>query len=267
MQIPHPLLPNSIVAKKKKGTNNFKPYWEINGFASTDRGLYHLDNDAENNNGTNTQDESKKIDKREKHEPSFSTALMTTRQFSRQFGLKTGIIYSNTAIVIAPHEMYATQQPNGSIAYKFIASSGYSFVKPAFGPAPTVGDSIKSATAQHNLQSTSLPLMLLYKLNIKKFSIMPAAGVSANFITRATIQTEVTEASNRETVNIDGLNGMRNFYMGFIADIDLQYRFNKKWSANLLPAFKYAITPITKNNVVKTFPYSFGIGAGFSYKF
>ena len=97
--------------------------------------------------------------------------------------------------------------------------------------------------------------------------MIPAVGLSANFITSANVKTEVTDALNKESVSINGLDGMRSFYTGLIADVSLQYNYNSKWSFSLLPGFKYALTPITKGNVVKTFPYSFNIGAGITYKF
>ncbi len=256
----------ALVSNRKKNTSSFKPYWSVTAFASNDWSQYKLDNDVQDNNGNN-QDEREEINNREKHEPSFSTGVFATRQFSKKWGVKTGLIYSSTAIGIHPQEIYADKAPDGSVAYKYITSSGYGFVKPGFGLPPAVGDSLQSTEAQHNLQSVSVPLMLTYKYDKKKISIMPSAGISANYITKATVQTEVEDALNRETVSIKGLNGMKNFYFGLVADVNLQYNANDKWSVNLLPSFKYAISPITKSNVVKTYPYSFGIGAGISYKF
>ena len=109
--------------------------------------------------------------------------------------------------------------------------------------------------------------MLSYRYDWKKLSIIPAAGISASYITKAKVQTEVKDALNRETVSINGLNGMKNFYWGLAAEISIQYNINDKWSLNLSPTFRYAISPITKSNVVKTYPYNFGIGAGITYKF
>lgn len=256
----------TLVSNNKSPTSVFKPYWSVTAFASNDWSQYKLDNDVQDNNG-NSQDEREEINNREKHEPSFSTGVFATRHFSKKWGIKTGLIYSNTAITIHPQELYASKVPDGSVAYKYITSSGYGFVKPGFGLPPAIGDSLQSTEAQHKLQSVSVPLMLTYRYDKKKVSIMPSAGISANYITKATVQTEVEDALNKETVSINGLNGMKNYYLGLVADVNLQYNANDKWSINLLPSFKYAISPITRSNVVKTYPYSFGIGAGVSYKF
>lgn len=253
-------------SKKKRPSSSFKPFWSVTAFASNDWGQYKLDNDVHDNTG-NQQDEKEEINHREKHEGSYSAGVFATRQFTKHIAVKTGLIYSNTAIGISPQEMYAAQKTDGSIAYKYITSSGYGFVKPGFGLPPAVGDSIQSTEAQHNLQVISVPLMVSYRFEKNKFSISPAVGLSANFITSANVKTEVTDALNKEAVTINGLDGMKSFYTGLIADVSLQYNYNSKWSFSLLPGFKYALTPITKGNVVKTFPYSFNLGAGITYKF
>jgi hypothetical protein len=251
---------------KMKPLNYFKPFWSVTAFASNDWGQYQLYNDVQDNNGNN-QDEKEEINKREKHESSFSTGLIATRMFTEKWGIKTGLIYSNSNILINPEQMYASQQPNGNIAYKYITSSGYGYVKPGFGLAPVIGDSMQSTKAQHNLQTLSVPIMITYRFGKNKFSLMPSGGIMANFITNATVQTEVVDPLNREAITINGLYGMRHFYVGLMTDINLQYNYNKKWSFNFLPAFKYALTSITKSTVVKTHPYSFGMGAGITYKF
>ena len=227
--------------------------------------MYQLNNDIPDNTGNN-QNEKEAVSKRERHESSYSVGVMITRQFSKHIGVKSGVIFSNTAIAILPQEIYA-ELHNGQIAFKYITSSGFGLIKPGFGPQPSLGDSIKSAEAQHNLQVISIPLSVSYRIDSKKFSIIPSAGLSANYIASVTVKTEVSDALNRETVNITGLDGMRQFYTGFVADLNVQYSIKNNLAVNLIPSFKYALSPITKNNVVKTFPYNFGLGAGLTFKF
>lgn len=242
------------------------PYWTLTGYTSLDKSEYNLNNDLPDNIA-GIQSEKDQINNREKHELSFSAGVIATRQLSRHFGFKTGIFYSHTSISIDPQEMYATIEPDGSIGYKYITSSGYSYVKPKFGLAPALGDSLQSSIARHNLQSFGIPFQVFYKVDKRKFSIMPSVGISLNFITSATVQTQVKDAFNRESIMINGLNGMKKVYIGLIADINFQYNYNNKWAFNLLPTLRYAITPITQSNVVKTYPYSVGISAGITYKF
>jgi hypothetical protein len=250
------------MSKSKK----VSPSWSVTAFASNDWGTYILDNDVQDNT-SNQHDEKEEINHREKHERSISAGFFAMRQFSKHLGIKTGLMYSNTAIGISPHLLYAAKKPDGGIAFKYITSSGYGFVKPVFGQSPAVGDSILSTEAQHNLQMISIPLMVSYRIGKNKLRVLPAIGVSANFITNASVKTEVKDALNKETITINRLEGMKNFYLGLIADINLQYNYNDKWSFSLLPGIKYGLSPITQGNAVKTFPYSFNMGAGATYKF
>jgi hypothetical protein len=201
------------------------------------------------------------------HEPSFSVGMLATRQLKEKWGLQTGLIYSNTAIGISPQKIYALQDPAGDIAYKYITSSGYAYIKPGFGPPPAFGDVLTTTEAKHSLHSLSLPVVIKYTVGKNKFLFIPGAGLEANFITRAKLETEIEYANNRETVFINKLNGAKSFYWSLIADAELRYNTNNKLSFSLRPVFRYAISPITENNVVETFPYSFGAGLGMTYKF
>lgn len=255
----------TITANPIKVSNNFTPYWTLTMLASNDWGHYQLDNEVPDNN-LNNQSKKEDIDERENHEFSFSTGIMLAGQFSRHLGIKTGFIYSNNAIVIDPQEIYASVEPDGGIAYKFITSSGYGYVKPGFNSAPAVGDSLQSATAQHNLQSVAIPLMLSYRVSKNNLSLITSFGLAANFVTHATVKTEVTSMLNNEIVNIKSLKGTRKFYPAFWGDVNLQYDLTSKLAINIIPSFKIATSPLTKNNVVKTYPNSFAIGTGITFK-
>jgi hypothetical protein len=182
--------------------------------------------------------------------------------------LKTGLVYSNIAIGIQPQTLYATVDNNQTISYKFITSSGYAYVKPVFGTSPAAGDSITADISQHHLQYLNLPFMVGYTIPIgKRFSVTPGLGVTASTLLSTRVETEINEDTDTETVIINKLQGLRKTYFSFTADAELQYGINKRLSLTALPIFKYAINPITKNNVVRTYPYSIGLGLGISYSF
>ena len=92
----------SNIAKNKKWTGKFKPYWTVTGFSSNDWANYRLDNDMQTVN---------KIEQRETHEPSFSAGVLVTRQFTPQWAFQTGLVYSNTSIGISPQKIYASGNP------------------------------------------------------------------------------------------------------------------------------------------------------------
>lgn len=244
-------------AAKNKKVTLFKPFWMIAPYASYERAGYRLDSDVPINI-TN-------IKHREAHEPSLSTGIFVTRQLTKHWGLQTGIIYSNTQIGISPQKLYA-QQNGSDVAYKYITSSGYAYIKPGFGTLPSVGDSLSAAEAKHTLQYVSVPAIIKYTVSKKKLSFSPGAGMEANLLTGAKVETEIQNASNFETVTINKLRGTNSFYWSIVAEAEIQFSINKKVSVSLRPAFRYAISPITKNNDVETFPKSFGLGMGVKIK-
>ncbi len=255
---PEPLVVNNNNSGKKKNIP-FKPFWLFSSFVSYEQAGYKLDSDdplAVSN-----------IKHREVHEPSFSGGLLMARQFTPYWSLQSGIVYTSTQIGISPQKMYALQLPGGDIAYKFISSSGYAYIKLKTGQQPAVGDSITTSDAKHLLEHNSIPLSVKYRIGKNKLSITPSAGIEANFISSAKVEVGIDLASNREIVTVNKLNGIKSFYWSAVTGVEASYRVNKKLSLNVQPVFRYALSPITKDNVVETFPYSFGVRAGVTVKF
>jgi hypothetical protein len=244
---------------KNKTRKSFKPFWMITGFASYDQWGYRLDSDEPS--------AIKSIKFREAHEPSFSIGLLLSRQLTRRWGLQSGAIYSYSAIGMRPQKTYAFQDPTGNISYKYITSSGYAYIKPGFGAVPSIGDSLTTAEAKHRTDILSIPLLVKFTALNKRISIVPGVGIEANFITKANLEVDIEDPFNREIVVVRKLNGTKTLYPSFVADAELRYNINKKTAVTLRPVYRYAVSPITKNNVVETFPHSFGIGAGLTIKF
>jgi hypothetical protein len=258
--ISDPLLTNS----EKKNTapkkhNPFSPFWMISAFASYERAGYQLDSDLP----ANIND----VKHREQQEPSFSAGLLITRQLTKRFGLQSGLIYSHTAIGISPQKMYALQDPAGDIAFKYITSSGYAYIKPGLGAPPAFGDSLTTTEGKHTLQFVSVPVEIKYTVTQNKFSFTPGAGIEVNLLTSAKVETEIERPFSPEIVFINKLNGVKSLHWSFVADAEFRYQASKKLSLNIRPSFRHAMSPITENNVVETFPYSFGLGAGMTYRF
>ena len=245
--------------EEKKKNNPFKPFWMLAPFASYEQSGYKLDSDDPLIATT--------IKHREVHEPSFSGGILATRQFTSHWGLQSGIVYTSTQIGISPQKMYALQLPGGDIAYKFITSSGYAYIKLGAGQPPAVGDSITTSDAKHLLKHISVPLVIKYTAGKNKFIISPSAGIEANFISSAKVEVGVDLASNREIVTVNKMEGIKSFYWSAITGVEASYQLNKKLSVNVQPTFRYALGTVTKNNVVETFPRSFGLRAGVTIKF
>lgn len=254
-----PATVNNKPNPNKKKANGFKPFWMIAPFASYEQSGYKLDSDDPLTAST--------IKHREVNEPSFSGGILATRQFTKHWGLQSGLVYTSTQIGINPQKMYALQLPGGDIAYKFITSSGYAFIKLGIGPPPAIGDSITTSDAKHLLKHISVPLSVKYKMGKNKFTVSPSAGIEANFISSAKVEVGVDLSSNREIVTVNKMEGIKSFYWSAVTGVEASYQLNKKLSVNVQPVFRYALSPITKDNVVETFPRSFGIRAGITIKF
>ena len=268
LRFPPPNGSASIIrpAETAKPGHPFKPYWSMTGFVLREWTQYSL-KDGVPDNASPGLDEKSEIENREDQRPSFSASLLATRLVTKHWGLQAGISYSNTAILIEPQTLYAGREPTGQVGYKFNSSSGYAYLNPGFSASPAVGDSLSTSITRHHLEYISFPLLLQYRFEKNRWSISPAAGLSANILTAAKIRTDIIDAQNTETIKIAKLEGARPFYLGLTAVADIRYRLDGRWSLSLLAAFRYALTPVTKNNVVETYPYSLGIGTGISYRF
>jgi hypothetical protein len=249
---------NNSLDKIQRPGKNFSLTWTYTPFVSYEWAQYRIDSDLPAVNSIKQGNE---------HEPSFSTGVLLTGQFTERWILQSGIVYSNTTIDIAPQKIYAVQSPAGDYAYKYITSAGYGYIRPAFTAAPALGDSLVATEAEHTLRHITVPLAIKYKIKQGKFSIMPGAGIAANFLTGTKVETELKNGTDKETVIITKLTGAKNFNWSITADAEMQYQLNNKMSLNLRPAFRYAISSITRNDDFQTFPYAFGIGAGMTFRF
>ncbi len=252
--------------KKSTGANttkhkeqSFKSFWMITAYASYERVGYRLDSDIPDNITS--------IKHSEVHEPSFSLGILGTRQLKKHWGVQAGVVYNQTDIGITPQKLYALQDPAGHIAFKYVTSSGYAYIKPGLGAPPAIGDSLITTDGKHRLKSISIPLVLKYAATTGKLTITPGVGAEVSVVTSAKIETEVERPSSPEMVFINKLNGAKPFYISLVADAELRYAINKKLSLSLRPAIRVAISPAAKNNIVETFPKSIGTGISLTRKF
>lgn len=243
--------------------NQSKEIWKVSFYISKDWSNYRLENNS-NFNGQN--EDIRSFKRREKHEPSISTGLLINHKIKNGISVSTGLVFSRYVIAIDPQKLYAVQKPGGDVAYKFNLSSGYAFIQPAFSRYPSVGDSMVASSAQHNLDFLGIPIMAQFKKEKKKLSFGIAGGISLNRLIHAKLKTEVSNGGSSELVSFSKLQGMRQMYLGFIANAVVEYRLSNQFVLSVLPSFKYAATSITKDNAVKTFPYSYGLGIGASFR-
>jgi hypothetical protein len=252
--------PSSKTNNKKQQNNKSK--FTLTAFVAPDYTAYRLENDEKN-----SHDNKNGIEKRERSDISSSAGILLGYKIGKKVILQSGITYSSSDISIDPTKIYAEKNNAGAIKYRYNTSYGYGYLLPSFSATPAVGDSLFANGANHTLHYIGIPVIIKYKLGNKKITFHPGAGVTFNFLTKATLTTDVQDRFNSETEYISKLEGIKKFSAGLIITPEIQYHLSKKWNISVMPYFKYAPGPINKGNVVKTYPYTFGIGIGGALKF
>jgi hypothetical protein len=240
----------------------FHPGWTLSAISSYGHSAYRLDSDLPSN-----YQQMKLIQQRERSDLSYSYGLYLTYSFHRKFGLRSGLYYSNTHIQIDPQKIYAFTDPEGGNAFQIVTSSGYAYIKPSFAVTPNIGDSLNTTEVSHRFRTISVPLILKYNTGNGRLSFYPGAGIAANFILYGGLETEVKDAFNEENIRVNKLKGTKNFFWSIHADAEIQYKINAKLTASVYPSVNFAVSPITDNNIVETFPYTISAGIGLNYKF
>jgi len=253
---------NKPASENNKKTDALYNRFFLTAFAAPEFAGYNLEED-EMNGYDNKQD----IASREKPDISFSAGILMGYDISKRITLQSGICFSVSNIKIDPSIIYAEKTNAGNIKYRYNTSSGYGYILPSFGTAPVIGDSLNTTKADHTLQYLSIPVMVKYRVDNSRFSFYAGGGVAVNFLTKAVLNTEVADAQNREKESIVKLQGLKKVSYSLLLAPEMQYRLSNKWSLSATPYFKYALSPINKGNLVKTYPYNIGLGIGVVRKF
>jgi hypothetical protein len=248
-------------AKNKEQKNNSHRFTLL-AFAGPDYSDYRLINNTHNN-----YDNKAGIEKRERSDLSSSFGILLGYAVGKRISLQSGVVYSSSNISINPTEIYAEKNNAGSVKYRYNTSYGYGYLQPSFSSSPAVGDSLFADGANHTLHYITVPVMVKYKIGRKKLTFNPAVGVGLNILTKATLTTDLVDNLNRETESISKLEGIKKLSASLIFTPGLQYQLSKKMAVSLSPSFKYSLGSINKGNVVKTYPYTIGVGLGVVYKF
>ena len=253
---------NQSSKKSNKKQRSINPRFTLTAFAAPDYSKYRLTNGKHNN-----YDNKADITTRERSDLSSSFGVLFGYKVGNKITIQSGVIYSSTNISIAPTKIYAEKDNTGAIKFRYNTSSGYGYLLPSFSNAPAVGDSLFADGANHTLHYISIPIIAKYRLGNKKITFNPGAGITFNFLTNATLTTDLVDQLNRETEYISKLESIKKTGYSLILTPEVQYQLSKKLSISAIPYFKYSLGAINKDNVVKTYPYSFGLGIGAVYKF
>lgn len=246
--------------KKKPPTQS---EFSITGFFSPVLAAYRL----EDENVPNQPENSLLIKKSERHEFSYTSGILVGYALNNKFTLQSGITFSNTNIAVEPKTIYAQIVSTGDVKYRLNLSSGYGYLVPGFQPSPAVGDSITVTSTVHKLRYIGVPIGLKYIITNGKLKFQATAAITANLLTTGKLETEIQKGPNNEIDILNKIEGLKSIYFSGQMGIGAEYTLGRKVSFILLPTAQFALNPINKSGVVKTFPYSFGVSAGLQLRF
>jgi Outer membrane protein beta-barrel domain len=212
------------------------------------------------------EEERNEIEKDEQIKFSSTFGVLLDYNIGKNWKLESGITYSSRKTDIQPKTIYARPDNDGNINYRFNCSAGYSYVTVKSSSPPMPGDSVNALASTNNLQYVGLPLNAKYVFTSGRFSILPGAGVSFNFLTKGQIETAIATSTGGKNSSTDKVQGLKSMYLNGSTSIGFQYKLNKTFSLSFEPAFRFALSPINKDASVKTNLNSIGLSAGLLFK-
>jgi Outer membrane protein beta-barrel domain len=213
------------------------------------------------------EEERSEIEKNERIKFSSTFGILLDYTIGKKWKIESGISYSYRKTDIHPKTIYARPDNNGNINYRFNCSAGYSYVSVKSSTPPVSGDSVSALASTNNLQYIGLPLYAKYIFTTGRFSILPGAGVSFNFLTKGKIETTIATPTGSKNPSSDKIQGLKSVYLNGDASIGVQYKLNKTLALYFEPAFRFALSSINKDASVKTNLNSIGLSTGLVFKF
>jgi hypothetical protein len=247
--------PSSVVHQKVPFRDRISvtPYFskEFVGYSLTDNDL----------TGVNGQE----IEENERNVFSAAVGFFINYKINKLWTFQSGISYSWSNSNIDSATSYAVIDNHGIIQYKLITISGYGYLLPASSIQPNIGDSVYTAKSYSQLHYLTIPLVLSYRIPLKRFSLLIGAGATFNVLTSAEIETKTYGNGQSEKEYSVNMGGLKKINYGMIMKFDLEYRINSSLGINIIPCFKNTLSPINLKGAISAYPYNFGIGVGFTY--
>lgn len=212
------------------------------------------------------EEERNAIEKDEQIKFSSTFGVLLDYTIGKNWKLESGITYSSRKTAIQPKTIYARPDNDGNINYRFNCSAGYSYVTVESSPPPASGDSVNTLASTNNLQYIGLPLYAKYIFTTGRFSILPGAGISFNFLAKGKIETTIATSTGSKNPSSNKIQGLKSMYLNGSTSIGLQYKLNKTISLSFEPAFRFALSSINKDASVKTNLNSLGLSTGLVFK-
>ncbi|MGI8637887.1 MAG: hypothetical protein ACR2KZ_21015, partial [Segetibacter sp.] len=213
------------------------------------------------------EDDRNEIKNKESISGASSKGVFVNYNFSKNWSVRSGLMFSTITTDIQPKTIFARPDSRGDVHYRINCSAGYSYVTLKTGTTPSAGDSIQALSGKNTLHYFAVPLALSYNMPIGKFSLQPAAGLTANFLTKGNIETVVATQAGTEMHPPKRIEGLNSSYVNGAVSLAANYYFTKNFAVNFTPVARFALSAINKDAPVKTYINSFGLAAGLTIAF
>ena len=254
-------IPDHTTASLIHQKTRFKDRLSVTPYFSKEFAGYSLaDNDLTGVNG-------QEIEQRERNVFSASVGFYMNYKINKKWVLQSGISYSWSNSNIDSATSYAVKDDQGNVQFKLNTISGYGYLHSVSSVQPNVGDSVYTGKSYSQLHYLTVPLILSYRIPLKRFSLLIGVGGSFNILTSAELETNTYGNGNPEKEHTVNIMGLKKVNYGMLLKMDLEYHINSNLGINIMPSFKNALSPINLKTPVAAYPYNFGIGMGFTYRF
>lgn len=196
---------------------------------------------------------------------SFTTGFAIQKELGKNIALQSGIQYFSSQIDIQPKIIFAKPDDHGDVRYQFRCSSGDSYLSSKTGTAPSVGDSIKTNYSNSNLSYLQIPLMVSYKIDLRRFSFLPSAGLQTSFLLSGKLNSTLSNTTGEEEVS-SSISGLKPMYWSGVVQTQFNYKLNEQISFDFSPNINFSLSPINKETAVKTYQNMLSLGAGVRIK-
>jgi hypothetical protein len=236
---------------------------------------------------TGTDEISRQMSSSEQPQVSYAGGLALAYRINRRLSVQTGLYYASIGQKVDGIISFGGFQPFGNSKgghnFEVPTTSGtiYTDNSDVFLLASSGGNRVVTAynndifdpkkadlqylnnTLHQDFSYLELPVVLRYKIVDKTLAFNLIGGVSYNFL----MNNDVYTTYNGGKYEIGTTKGLNSFTLSSSLGLGMEYSFNKNFSFNLEPTFRYYINPFSGVTGSDYHPYSFGIFSGVSYKF
>jgi hypothetical protein len=207
------------------------------------------------------EDDRHEIKNSENERASSNYGILLTYNIGNNWSIQSGASVFTRATDITPKMIYARPDDRGNVNYRLSCSAGSAYVPVKSGAAPAQGDSTKILSAKNTLQYVTVPFSVAYSLGKGKLKLVPSAGISANILSKGTVETVIVTSTGNESSSTN-IEGLKSTYFTSQIGIGAEYRLSRNIGINFTPTTRLALSSINKNAAVKTKLNSVGLSAG-----